>query len=1204
MKPSKDYKQKPAKAKLRTETTEKGCHKWSLNCFPQMQEVSGIQHQQKQTKPSSRKESQNSSYHKDMTSHNHPYQHIGENLSRDQWTHKSKEIYSDSRSSSPLDGVSTSTSPNVEPTQGRPKKKGKPTQESSTIAYPSYIYSSRSEWQNYQPLDDKQSSKSDFRAEQDTPQPLLSQENGEASSLRNTMKKLTSKKRNNEKGDLEKEIDLEADNDMTTREETPRTDSEEDQDQETPEDLTPHPDLGRTRENSTSQDRTENEQDPSRSKVKFLLEGVGGHRSRRLDGRDDTKGTKIGIQQKEGGPSYKQPKRVTFVGDGSSGNATGNERNAFEEGNKGAKGKDHPWTLFTSFPSTKEGRHDKTSIKSKTTKPFFEKETFQDGDNQRRHSDAETRLLDGKIGSEGRLLSHTNQETGPEVSTIQARWEALRIQMSVLRDVLSPESVLEGDESASEVVATARDIVCSIFGRFFGDREVTGTSNRTLTIHDTIASEIGFHHQRREIGADTQSGDHFFGLSLKFLDDDDSSTKREGKTSETKYQENSEQEVLLSKTNGIDSGTDLVSNPSNLHSQVTHKRTSTLENGTYADMGYHKVFDTFSDRRADLVASRDSELERSIGNTSSNSVDITDGRIGLRVGSSTEGSQREDDIEDTRFLDTSGKETLHQCQRIIGSNQGIEEVRTMDTETRSVSDDGQHNHTQLHQPSGGQEMAIRNVNEIFRGVDGPTTDKITSNLHSGSSEHGGGRIVQKDAKVSGLDDKGLGLQQDSSKMEDERGSVCLGREQQTTKVLLLVSGNSLEGDRRFEPELEREVGLGVPTSETYRQNIAEDTGRESTGGTPLPLVGKSVLVPNTMEVSFSETVASTQELVEIRRSSTGGDGKQMADDRMETRRQTLTALNPGLSDAALSMLSGNNKESTSKTYSSGWNVFVKWCEKQDPIVTPSLASIESIINFFAEKSKEVTVGTLKTYRSALSDTCPLIKDKRIGEHDLVIRFFRNLKHKEAAAKYDHFWELAKVLLIYKTRTGLSLLHKTLFLIRVSTLCRMSELCNLRRRDVAWSEESAVITFTGGKTRKSNEQWRKTIPKLEEDKKEFCPYRTLQEWWTWSGKEYKLSGDDTLWYSTKAKKNNTLAKDTSNRYVANEMHETLGIPIEFSPHSIRGAVATHLLNEGVASRQVMHLGDWRSESVMEEHYLRSEKKKADPKHIFKSKHSFM
>jgi integrase len=241
----------------------------------------------------------------------------------------------------------------------------------------------------------------------------------------------------------------------------------------------------------------------------------------------------------------------------------------------------------------------------------------------------------------------------------------------------------------------------------------------------------------------------------------------------------------------------------------------------------------------------------------------------------------------------------------------------------------------------------------------------------------------------------------------------------------------------------------------------------------------------------------------------------------------------------------------------------------------------------------LTYNTLKNYVSALNE---LLEGTNIGNHPLILKLYKRFRKFKNPPKFEAIWSLPDILNKYQSVNSKSSTHKALFLLKVATLARgKSEIHALKRSDIQFEEAQATVTFTGGKTHNNSERWSKVIFKLPEEKAYCCPYRALKSYMDDSEHIPNTTPDSPLWRSKHTK--TALASDTLRNYIKTEM-TILGINTElYTPHSIRAAVATHLFDQGATARQVMHLGNWKSEDVMEQFYVRSEKKSADPKLIF-------
>ncbi|MBO5254785.1 MAG: tyrosine-type recombinase/integrase, partial [Opitutales bacterium] len=116
--------------------------------------------------------------------------------------------------------------------------------------------------------------------------------------------------------------------------------------------------------------------------------------------------------------------------------------------------------------------------------------------------------------------------------------------------------------------------------------------------------------------------------------------------------------------------------------------------------------------------------------------------------------------------------------------------------------------------------------------------------------------------------------------------------------------------------------------------------------------------------------------------------------------------------------------------------------------------------------------------------------------------------------------------------------------------RISELCQLKWKDIDFVRNAAIVVGKGNKTR-------------------FCPFgevagKLLQKW----RKEYALSTDNDAYILHTSQK-----KPMYPRYVQRALAKYLiqsGLPSNITPHKLRHSFATHLVNEGVDLRVLQEM----------------------------------
>jgi hypothetical protein len=164
---------------------------------------------------------------------------------------------------------------------------------------------------------------------------------------------------------------------------------------------------------------------------------------------------------------------------------------------------------------------------------------------------------------------------------------------------------------------------------------------------------------------------------------------------------------------------------------------------------------------------------------------------------------------------------------------------------------------------------------------------------------------------------------------------------------------------------------------------------------------------------------------------------------MESLREAMQT--PGVSDSAANLLTKGWRSGTQTAYSSAWNVWTSWCEREQ--IDPFQATVETVSNFLAhsfDRGREYS--TLNGYRAALSAIHPEIDGHKVGQHPMIVKLMRGVFNERAPIpKYTDTWDVDQVLTKIKSLGGneemtmKNLTLKLAMLMALTSACRGSEL---------------------------------------------------------------------------------------------------------------------------------------------------------------------
>ena len=195
--------------------------------------------------------------------------------------------------------------------------------------------------------------------------------------------------------------------------------------------------------------------------------------------------------------------------------------------------------------------------------------------------------------------------------------------------------------------------------------------------------------------------------------------------------------------------------------------------------------------------------------------------------------------------------------------------------------------------------------------------------------------------------------------------------------------------------------------------------------------------------------------------------------------------------------------------------------------------------------------TISRHISSLRSFFKYLKNEGVIDNNPMV-LISNPKLEKKLPKYLNYDDVEKILNIYPKNTSIGIRNSLILEILYSTGIRVSELINIRVKDISLTEKTIKITGKGNKER---------IVFFGS----IC-YNLLKLYLNKSYNNLNINNLNYLFISKTGKKIN----DREIRFVVDEATEMAGINMKISPHVLRHTFATHMLNDGADLRSVQEL----------------------------------
>jgi len=236
---------------------------------------------------------------------------------------------------------------------------------------------------------------------------------------------------------------------------------------------------------------------------------------------------------------------------------------------------------------------------------------------------------------------------------------------------------------------------------------------------------------------------------------------------------------------------------------------------------------------------------------------------------------------------------------------------------------------------------------------------------------------------------------------------------------------------------------------------------------------------------------------------------------------------------------------------------------------------------------------INNFRSTVSTTAPWYNGVPLGKSELVCRLMDAIeRERPPQPRYDSTWNLQTLFDYVKSlgpNSQLSLpvlREKCVTLLKITMIARSSDIDKIKFSTIEIDEERMCFQMNRPKNFRKGDPGQISISRLSNDE-DLCPVVTLLEYLERTSGNHRPN--DKIFLSVRPPYKEidvqTIAKDTL------RMMEKAGIDIsKFKAHSTRSASSSRAIDLGVSVDEVMEQGRWKSRSVFQRFYNRSQKKR--------------
>lgn len=438
---------------------------------------------------------------------------------------------------------------------------------------------------------------------------------------------------------------------------------------------------------------------------------------------------------------------------------------------------------------------------------------------------------------------------------------------------------------------------------------------------------------------------------------------------------------------------------------------------------------------------------------------------------------------------------------------------------------------------------------------------------------------------------------DSCRLGSKSGPICELLECSDATIRELASPTRLSGSGCLLPRLEVVESIPIPTVLANTTLFSEDQPRQNGDNSGDPVLADSTLVSNGdgNVVRLSTTTSPDSESVDRldRELTPTVEKRVILPNRLEVIRNSFGLR--GFPENVSELLLDGERRSTSSAYESAWRCWIRWCKQRDiDPLSVALSDVLAYLTHLHESGK--AYRTINVHRSMLSSMLPQIDGDDVGKHRYVCKLLKGIYNRNPPqSKYSYFWDIKLALERVKSwgnNDQLSfkmLTLKTIFLLAIATLFRVSELANISRHRITFEDDQVSFSLLRPRKTQHGQSLARISINSWKDDDILCPVRCLN---TYVSKASELSTPYAESHSSLFRALKRPHCEVGSSTIARWLKQALasvGVDISrFSAHSTRGSAASNALANGTPVDEILKAANWSNAKTFHRFYHRPRK----------------
>ena len=320
---------------------------------------------------------------------------------------------------------------------------------------------------------------------------------------------------------------------------------------------------------------------------------------------------------------------------------------------------------------------------------------------------------------------------------------------------------------------------------------------------------------------------------------------------------------------------------------------------------------------------------------------------------------------------------------------------------------------------------------------------------------------------------------------------------------------------------------------------------------------------------------------------------QIAPNRLEDYRKNLERF--GITSSSANIICASWSEGTKRQYQAAWTLWYHFCnlcrQNFNSYIDPFNANIGDFLKFLTEQfDLGKSYSILNSYRSAISTVHSSIEGFKIGQHPIVVRFFKGLINlRPVQSRYSCVWHVELVLKFLRTLSPLRKLDLKMLTMKLVGL--MALVTAQRAQTMISFDISKMFKSKNGVTFLVDKKLKTSKPGFISEfflqrftaDKDLCIV-TVLEFYLQKTENIRFNNNQLFLSFMKPHKPVTSASLA--RWLIFVLSQA-GVDTDiFRAHSFRAASASCARRKGVSITDIMKTANWKSESVFLKFYNKS------------------